>query len=159
MTWTATRTPSTTAAARWKRRGSDSCSWRSTPSNVMTNRNNTTIALAYTTIWIAATNAACSWRNNTATPTSVVRRYSAECTGFRARTTPNAPASITAAHTKNTTASIPMAPTSAVGVLLVEVRLEVFHALHPVGLAALGGPNPEAELPGPAHEAFVGRRA
>ena len=50
-------TPSTIAAGRWNGLGSSSDSCLSTPSSVITNRNSTTIALAYTTIWIAATSA------------------------------------------------------------------------------------------------------
>ena len=92
-------TPSTIATGRWNRLGSSNVSCLSTPSSVITNTNSTTIALAYTTTWIAATSAASSWRNSTATLTSVSSRNSAECTGLCASTTPSAPAMIATAQT------------------------------------------------------------
>ena len=97
--WENISTPSTIATGRWKRLGSSNDSCLSTPSSVITNTNSTTIALAYTTTWMAATSAASSCTNKTATLTSVISKNSAECTGLCASTTPRAPTMIATAQT------------------------------------------------------------
>ena len=102
--------PSTMAARRWALSGSCSVSGWSTPSSMITNRNSTTMAPAYTTTCTAARRWASCWMNSTATLTSVTTSESAECTGLRASTTPNAPASVSAPNTKKMSACIGQCP-------------------------------------------------
>ena len=72
----------------------------------MTKRNSTTIALAYTTIWMIATRSASCMRKNTAIVSIVSSSHSAEWTGLREMMTPTAPIKAAAAQTKKITASI-----------------------------------------------------
>ena len=72
----------------------------------MTKRNSTTIALAYTTIWMIATRSASCMRKNTAIVSIVSSSHSAEWTGLREMMTPTAPTKAAAAQTKKITASI-----------------------------------------------------
>src|SRR5690606_25383264 len=65
-------TPATIASGRWTRNGStDRSSVSSTPSSMITNRNSTTIAPAYTITWTAARKCASSATKWTAMPNSV----------------------------------------------------------------------------------------
>ena len=76
--------PITAAIGRWIGSASvRSCSTRSTPSSMITNRNSTTIAPAYTITCTAARKWASIATKCTATPNSVSTKLSAECTGWR----------------------------------------------------------------------------
>ena len=83
----------------------------------MTKRNSTTIALAYTTIWMIATRSASCMRKNTAIVSIVSSSHSAEWTGLREMMTPTAPIKAAAAQTKKITASIRRAAPWAFGPL------------------------------------------
>ena len=72
-------------SSRWPGSGSRSmASLRSTPSSMITKRNSTTMAPAYTMTCTAARNCAFSSTKSTAMPNSVITSMSAEWTGLRA---------------------------------------------------------------------------
>ena len=77
------RIVSTTASGRWARSGSFSrLSSRSTPRNMITKRNSTTMAPAYTMTWTAARKLACCSTKSTATPNSVMTSMSGAVHGI-----------------------------------------------------------------------------
>src|SRR3954471_22169026 len=94
------------ASVRCARSFSTIDSRESTPSSMITNRNRTMIAPAYTMIWTANRNGDPSTRKNTARQKKFTIRNSAECTAFREITIPMAAATAIGANTQNTMRSV-----------------------------------------------------
>jgi hypothetical protein len=78
--------PSSTASHRWAFNRSTRLSLRSTPSSMITNRNRTMMAPAYTMIWTTNRNGDPRIRKNTARVKKFTMSSSAACTAFRAST-------------------------------------------------------------------------
>src|SRR3954451_16975650 len=78
----------------------------STPSSMITNRNRTMIAPAYTMIWTANRNGDPSTRKNTARQKKFTIRNSALCTALRDRIIPIAAHTAIGANTQNTMRSV-----------------------------------------------------
>src|SRR5688500_5305271 len=140
---------------------------------MITNRNSTTMAPAYTITCTAARKCASCATNSTATPSSVATSDSAECTGWRAKTTPSAPATMITAHTANTPTSttLPFAASTPSAAVIdsdtAPVRRQhdprLARLLVPLGLGGLGVAHAVTELARPLHDSLergraVGRR-